>query len=189
MDIRFTIEAFPALFILLLVLLAVLVVILQSMIQTKSSPKRFLFGAVMCLYLTSVAYFAFFPIDVNIGIYASQNAWYKSINWIPVLTADVPTFLLNVIMMLPFGFLWPLVSGKTNSWKKAGTAALILSAIIELVQFSVTQTLGSTRNTDINDLIANTLGGIIGYAVLSRTLKASGFRSLLQDGQASSRSC
>ncbi|WP_025691262.1 VanZ family protein [Paenibacillus zanthoxyli] len=124
---------------------------------------------------------------INIGIYASQNAWYKSINWIPFLTADLKSFMLNITMMLPFGFLWPLVSGRTNSWKDAGKATLILSGTIELVQFIIAQTLGSARSSDINDLIANTFGGIAGYAVLSLILKANAFRPLLQDGKASSR--
>ena len=178
MDIRYTIEAFPSVVYIFLLFMAVLLVV-RLLLRTKFFMKQLIWGTVMAVYLSGVTYFAFFPIHVNIGIYESQNAWYKAFNWIPILTLDVKTFLLNIIMLMPLGVLWPLVRGNVASWKEAAKAAFILSFSIEGIQFIITQTLGSGRSSDINDLIANTLGGIAGYGVLTALLRVKMLRRLL----------
>ncbi|MBY8848514.1 hypothetical protein K7G98_07875 [Saccharothrix sp. MB29] len=34
------------------------------------------------------------------------------VSWVPLLTADLPSFALNVVMLVPFGVLLPLVSAR-----------------------------------------------------------------------------
>lgn len=178
MDIRYTIKAFPSVIYLFLLFLAVLLIV-RLLYRTKFSMKQMIWGTVMAVYLSGIAYFVFFPIHVNIGIYESQNAWYKAFNWIPILTLDVKTFMLNIVMLMPLGVLWPLVRGSVGSWKEGAKAAFFLSVGIEGIQFIITQTLGSGRSSDINDLIANTLGGIAGYGVLTALLRVKMLRRLL----------
>ena len=67
---------------------------------------------------------------------------------------------LNVVMTVPFGFLWPLVRRKRGLCR-AVLAALLLSLCIELVQ----PLLPTARMSDITDLICNTAGGLIGYGL------------------------
>ncbi|WP_235182917.1 hypothetical protein [Gracilibacillus boraciitolerans] len=55
------------------------------------------------IYLLCVIHLVFFPIDVNIGQFANQTPWYNTINFIPILTIDVESFLLNIIMFIPLG--------------------------------------------------------------------------------------
>lgn len=70
-------------------------------------------------------------------------------------------YFLNVVMFLPFGFFLPLL------WKPQGTLlrtalwSLAFSALIEVSQ------LLSFRGTDVDDLIMNTAGGVLGV-LLSR---------------------
>lgn len=67
-------------------------------------------------------------------------------------------FLLNVFCFIPFGFLCPIIS---RTYKKIINMVLLgfgLSLTIEISQLFT-----QYRATDINDLIANVLGTIIGF--------------------------
>ena len=76
---------------------------------------------------------------------------------------------LNVVMTVPFGFLWPLVRQRRGLWRTV-LAAFLLSLCIELVQ----PLLPTARMSDITDLICNTAGGLIGYGLYRPWKKALG---------------
>lgn len=64
----------------------------------------------------------------------------------------------NVVAFMPFGFLLPLVSEhKVNTWK-AFCGSLLLSLTAESIQL-----VSKTGAFDVDDLILNTAGGILGY--------------------------
>jgi len=89
----------------------------------------------------------------------------KTINLIPLLTLtleDLKTSLLNILMMIPFGFGLPFI---TNfRMKKIAVIGLIFSIIIEFLQFLTGFMANMTfRVADINDVIWNTVGVAIGY--------------------------
>lgn len=68
-------------------------------------------------------------------------------------------YVLNVIMLMPFGFLAPtLFRDKRKLWKTALAGALF-SILIEGSQ------LLNYRSTDVDDVILNTLGAAIGYGI------------------------
>ena len=66
---------------------------------------------------------------------------------------------LNVIMMIPFGFLLPLVKNGNAKLLKTVLYTFILSFSIELLQ----PLINGFRASDITDIITNIIGGIIGY--------------------------
>ena len=127
--------------------------------------------AVVGFYVAGVVHFTLFPIDVQRGPYANQTAWYEQVNWLPLLTADVPSFALNVVMLVPFGVLLPLVSARAASARRVAALSLAFSASIEVAQLLVYVFARSGRSVDVNDLLANTLGGVLGY-LLVRSLPA-----------------
>ena len=89
----------------------------------------------------------------------------RTLNLIPLVTlrlVDVKTSLLNVLMMMPFGFGLPFI---TNfRFKRVVGAGLLLSISIEFLQF-ITGFIANTsfRIADVNDLIFNTAGVAIGF--------------------------
>lgn len=65
--------------------------------------------------------------------------------------------IANVIMVMPLGFLLPLLWENYRKLWKTALAGFSLSLCIEILQ------LFTFRATDVDDLLMNTLGGIVGY--------------------------
>lgn len=82
-----------------------------------------------------------------------------NINLIPFSRGISVTFYLNIIMCVPLGFLLPLIWKDYRKIYKTTIVGLGFSLLIELSQ------LITTRATDIDDLIANTIGTVIGYLI------------------------
>ena len=92
-----------------------------------------------------------------------------TVNWIPFLDGahDLPAYLrnfgLNILLFVPLGVFLPLLWPRFRVWTWTALAGLGLSGAVECLQ------LFTFRLTDTDDLLANTLGAIIG-ALLVRPL-------------------
>lgn len=68
--------------------------------------------------------------------------------------------LLNILMFVPLGFLLPMVfPRKCATWPKVLLVSFATTLATELLQ------LISMRGTDIDDIIANTIGGLCGFSL------------------------
>ena len=65
--------------------------------------------------------------------------------------------ILNILLFIPMGFLLPAIWKEYRPIKKTVLMGLLVSVIIELLQIF------TFRLTDIDDLITNTLGTLLGY--------------------------
>lgn len=88
--------------------------------------------------------------------------WNPEINWIPFRdfsSANIVGMGLNILMFIPFGAFLPIYFGRF--WKMSTTvlAGAFMSFTIEVLQ------LFTFRLTDIDDLIMNTLGTLLGYGI------------------------
>lgn len=75
------------------------------------------------------------------------------------MMADIKNTILNVFLFVPLGLLLPLLWKKYQSYKNTIVLGFVLSLSIELLQIL------TYRATDINDIIANTIGAALGYCV------------------------
>jgi glycopeptide antibiotics resistance protein len=96
------------------------------------------------------------------------------LNLIPLLTLapqDLPTSLLNVLLMVPFGFGLPFI---TDLHLRTTVAVGVLFSIgIELLQLVTGLVAGITfRVADVNDVIFNTVGVAIGYVLFLGFVRA-----------------
>ncbi|PWJ51713.1 Glycopeptide antibiotics resistance protein [Faecalicatena contorta] len=83
----------------------------------------------------------------------------EEIKLIPFQSEGFLTYILNIIMLMPLGFLLPLI------WKKYRT---ILKTIIAGFFFSLSIELGqlfNRRSTEIDDVLMNVLGTILGFSI------------------------
>lgn len=66
----------------------------------------------------------------------------------------------NIAMFIPVGIIWPWCFKKLDSFAKTVLAGFSFSLCIEVLQL-----LCFERNSDVDDLITNTLGVVIGAAI------------------------
>ncbi len=89
----------------------------------------------------------------------------KSINLIPLITLtsqDIETSLLNILLLMPFGFGLPFITD--FGMKKIVVIGTLFSIVIEFIQLITGFIAKITfRIADINDVIFNTVGVAIGY--------------------------
>lgn len=104
------------------------------------------------LYLAAVCGLVGFPNLLTLRF--SPN-----VNWIPLryMINDLKNAGLNVLLFLPFGVMLPMLWPVFRSGKRTAWAGLAASGIIETAQ------LFTYRATDVDDLITNTLGAVMGY--------------------------
>lgn len=70
--------------------------------------------------------------------------------------------VLNVFLFIPFGYLVPAMNPqKLRKWSYAMLGGLMVSTLIEGVQMTV-----SLGECDIDDIIANTIGAVLGYVLM-----------------------
>lgn len=91
----------------------------------------------------------------------------ESINLIPLITLtsqDLRTSLLNLLLMMPFGFGLPLLTnwGVTRIVVMGGLFSIAIE-ILQLVTGLIAQI--TFRIADINDVIFNTAGAAVGYVL------------------------
>ncbi|MEU4692446.1 VanZ family protein [Actinoplanes sp. NPDC023714] len=130
--------------------------------RLRGDLGRLLIGWLSAAYGLAVLAVTFLPLQIATGDHANRIAWYEKGNWIPLLTIDVVTFVANIVMFLPLGALLAM-TGRTRTARQVAVIALACSAAVEVVQFLTNVLVSSGRQADVNDLIANTLGGVLGF--------------------------
>ena len=66
----------------------------------------------------------------------------------------------NILIFAPFGFLLPVMDSKLRHFFQVTFLSMELSLIVECVQL-----ITKTGSFDVDDLLLNTIGGMLGYAV------------------------
>lgn len=166
-------------------LISFLWILVRSLIafrQKKICWKREAQLMLVYICIVVVVRFTFFPFGKVDGQvqpleFDIANAFPPRINLVPlVYLFDYPTLkeaLINVIgntlMFLPLGIVWPAVFKELDTHKKAIAAGFGTSLIIEILQLPF-----YSRLSDIDDLILNTLGYLMGYSIylLVKTVKS-----------------
>ena len=98
------------------------------------------------------------------------------INFVPFSSVGATTYILNIIMFMPLGFLLPLIWSNFRNIKKVVALGFAFSLCIEICQ------LFCSRITDIDDLTMNTLGTIVGFFIwvlFHKIFKNSGEKSIM----------
>ncbi len=90
-----------------------------------------------------------------------------SINWIPFIgmIPDLKNACLNVLLFVPLGMFLPFLWERYRQGKTTVCMGLALSCFVELIQIF------TFRATDIDDVITNTLGTLIGFYLVKIATK------------------
>lgn len=87
----------------------------------------------------TIGYYLFFANDINFSI-------------------RVENLIGNIVGFAPFGFMFPLLFAKFHGFKKVAIATFCLSLTFETLQL-----IFKFGSFDVDDLILNTIGGMLGY--------------------------
>jgi len=138
--------------------------------------RRWITTTIFWGYAVSVIAITIFPIRPHPAEYWAGEGWWTMLSWIP-FNVDAPSFALNVIMFVPFGVLLPMLWPTADSFRRLAVRAACASLAIEATQFLIGITVGSRRTVDVNDLIANTAGAVLGLLILRLAVPAAEHRS------------
>lgn len=88
-----------------------------------------------------------------------------SLTLIPFLPMidDLKNTILNIILFVPLGIMLPFLWKKYNALRPTLMFGFGISLSIELLQIL------TYRATDVNDIIANTFGAVLGYSIFKAT--------------------
>lgn len=149
-------------------------------------PKEILYSV---SFMYSVAVISITLLDFKLGTGFAEAKAYSSeymmrtVNLVPFKdTADmfqialakedfffIRWALLNVVgngvLLMPLGFLLPILNPRYESFKKILAAGFIVTCSIEFLQFAGTYLNVFVRTVDIDDILLNTLGSVLGYFI------------------------
>ena len=133
--------------------------LLRNRVQPAKQLAYFLFGACVIIVLAAT---------VIIGS-SKTAAADRSLNLVPFQVFQetwgmpepkkIAQTAANVVMFVPLGFLMPVAFRRMRSFGKTTLSLALFSFAIEFTQYF------TGRSADIDDLILNTLGGILGYLI------------------------
>lgn len=124
----------------------------------------------LVLYLMVLAYVCFF--SEAYGRTETQNIYrYNLVPFKEIMRfytyrelVGIRAFVLNlfgnVLAFLPFGMMMPIISWRYRGFVKVTGLTFLLSLSIECIQL-----LTKVGSFDVDDLLLNTLGGIIGFCI------------------------
>ncbi len=113
---------------------------------------------VFAVYIAGVFFFTGAGTLYNIRQYGmGASALQYSLVPFSAQSFDIEGYLLNIVLFLPLGFLLPLIWPQNDRFGRVLLFGAALSLLIELSQ------LLNIRSTDIDDLLLNTLGALIGF--------------------------
>lgn len=151
-------------------------IFVRVLIAAKSkcfSLKREFPLMLVYICIVVVARFTFFPFSKLNGkiqplIFDAARVFPPRVNLIPLVNLfdyeirreALINFIGNTAMFIPLGIVWPSVFHKLNTHAKVIAAGICTSLLIEILQLPFFD-----RVTDIDDLILNSLGFIIGYGI------------------------
>lgn len=157
-----------------LIIVAIYIAPLIAFIRHKAGVIRIAGLVLLCAYTVVFIGVTIFPIAYDLSILHRAR---PVVNLIPFRStieifkhSSLGTALIqtagNVLLFMPLGFLLPVISDRFKRFTNCLICILCVSACTELIQLLINLITGvQNRVTDIDDVILNTAGGLIGYVI------------------------
>ena len=147
-----------------------------SLRNKKIDWKRERLHILMYINLLVIIYFTFSPLLLDLN--EVFNCRINLIPFVYLLDYDVRAHMIynvfgNIMMFVPTGIVLPVLYKRLDNFFKVAGTGLLISLAIEILQLPF-----ADRTSDVDDLILNTLGVVIGYVlfVIVRYAKKPGKR-------------
>ena len=128
---------------------------LRALLSDKSVVKKYLFAA----YTLFIVWYTLLKREPRGAERVFKPELFWAIReWIANSTVvnkvEAVQYLMNILFFIPYGLLFPW----KDNWKRVFVTALVLSVFIEFSQF-----IFNLGWCEVDDVISNTLGAMIGY--------------------------
>ena len=157
-------------------ILCVIFQIIYFLINRKNDSGKVSIKKIILVYIFLIPYLSLvYDVTTIYGVFwriwesGTANISMERVFLIPFTTVPISNplpYLLNILMTIPLGFLLPVIWSDFRSLKKVMLAVFLLSLTIETAQLFTGWRLSAT-----DDLIANTLGAMVGYFMFKVMLK------------------
>lgn len=149
--------------VLLLGILLIAVLLIVIFVRDSSIPKvKTSIGSIalyyyLCIMLTHIVGIPTLAEWIRLT-QVGEAIFNPNINLIPLADGFSLSFILNIFLFIPLGFLCPLISRTFERGRNVFFIGLGLSLMIEISQLFTL-----FRASDVNDLLTNILGAMLGY--------------------------
>lgn len=140
--------------------------ILRKKITFLRQAAYFLFAVCIIVILAATVLETItFNIMDGKGIFAAERSFniipFKLFteNWLMGERKKLTQIIANIVMFAPLGCIFPIIFVKTRKLWKTTIYMALFSFFIEFIQYFI------GRSADIDDLMLNTIGGMLGYFV------------------------
>jgi len=164
--------------ILIFVWLLLVAAVANNLIRRNASFVRTFYMFMLTTYVCALVAVTLFPIpfqaellDVRRTKQVLFNNYYPFRTISEVLAhGDARVLLLqlggNLLLLMPLTLLLPILFKRFRSFKSTIIVATAVSLIIEFLQLAISAVIGFTyRNADVDDILINVFGAMIGYGV------------------------
>lgn len=159
---------------------AVIGIVVASAIRRRPYLSAFAWIA-FAVYVTEVLALTFFPLPIDPRLIADSRAdQFFLNNFIPLATiasvlneCDLSVVFMqiggNILLLLPLGFFLPVLFRRMNSLGHVVIAVSAASMAIEGLQLLLSSLVFRFvyKSFDVDDLLLNFLGGLLGYALFT----------------------
>jgi glycopeptide antibiotics resistance protein len=147
--------------------------------KISTSPERLVLLTAFILYLLAVVHFTVFPIRILTGQWRREAEFHETVNLIPLHNVDRGDFILNVIMTVPLGVMLPIVWRRARTPLVMAAVALSVGSALETNQYIMRLAFANDRNVNMNDVISNGTGVVIGYALFRYAMEDPVLQTLI----------
>lgn len=137
----------------------------SSISKVKTTVLSLMMYYYLCVLLTNIVGMPTLREFVRIS-QLGESIFNPNINLIPLSDGFSFSFILNIFLFIPMGFLCPFISKTYRSLRMTVLIGSGLSLLVEIIQMFTLY-----RATDINDLLTNVIGTMIGYFCFKLLLK------------------
>ncbi len=135
--------------------------------KCKTKTEYLLFFGLFYIYTCQLMNYTQFPITY-VPEMVNRSEIINNINLIPFKKVQwsIMNYVLNIVLTAPFGFLFPLVKKQVTK-KVIIIWAILLPILLEGLQLLIAFLTGySDRMIDVNDIICNFIGVLLGFTIL-----------------------
>lgn len=148
-------------FLLGIIVIAIVLIIMfkknKGIAKASTSILSLLMYYYLCLMLTNIVGIPSLSEYIRLSGFG-ESFFNPNINLVPLSDGLSLSFILNIFLFIPLGFLCPMISSTYKRVKNIILLGVGLSLLIE-----ITQLFTLYRASDIDDLLTNVLGTMVGY--------------------------